>query len=201
MTDFQKGYEKALQDCKDKFNSVDTDNYTARFVAEVFNQLKQESTTSIKPVIFFTRLDKKGNLEFDREKTEFYAEHPAEMKPAKPAKPAKAPRAVEVPKLSTVSKGSIFEKTLDELTHGKTVEMCKAENEVSLGGQLRVDDDVDPIYLNALIQQISFLARNPVAMHAMLAACHIDQYERVDNAIQLVLDYMTATKSLFSFKS
>lgn len=198
MTDFQKGYEKALQDCKDKFNSVDTDNYTARFVAEVFNQLKQESTTSIKPVIFFTRLDKKGNLEFDREKTEFYAEHPAEMKPAKPAK---ASLAVKVPKLSTVSKGSIFEKTLDELTHGKTVEMCKAENAVSLGGQLRVDDDVDPIYLNALIQQISFLARNPVAMTAVLAACHIDQHERVDNAIQLVLDYMTATKSLFSFKN
>lgn len=195
MTDFQKGYEKALQDCKAKFNSANTDNYTARFVAEVFNHLKQESTTSIKPVVFFTRLNEKDNLEFDREKTEFYAEHPAEMKPAK------APRAVKVPKLSTVSKGAIFEKTLDELTHGKTAEMCKAENEVSLGGQLRVDDDVDPIYLNALIQQISFLARNPVAMTAVLAACHIDQHERVDNAIQLVLDYMTATKSLFSFKN
>lgn len=83
-------------------------------------------------------------MKADRDATIYYAEHPKAKKPAQP------------PKLKTISQGKEFDETIKSLTDGKTIEKCKEENEALLDSQLRVDKDIDPIYLNAFASADGF---------------------------------------------
>lgn len=160
------------------------------FLVEILNGMvyAAEEKKNVQPVIYFTKLDEKGNLKADKDATIHYAEHPKAKKPVTP------------PKLKTISEGKEFDETIKSLTDGKTIEDCKKENEVTLGGYLRVDKDVDPIYLNALLQQMIFLAKSPKALESMLNACSIPNKSMpMGKALQMTLDYMTAGPWLFSF--
>lgn len=127
-------------------------------------------------------------MKADRDATIYYAEHPKAKKPAQP------------PKLKTISQGKEFDETIKSLTDGKTIEKCKEENEALLDSQLRVDKDIDPIYLNALLQQMVFLAKSPKTLESMLNDCCIpNENMPMGKALQSILDYMTSGPWLFSF--
>lgn len=188
MGEFQNGYKKAIEDLKGILAMDKVETISKNFLVEILNGMvyASEEKKNVKPVIYFTKLDEKGNLKADKDATIYYAEHPKAKKPAPP-------------KLKTISQGKEFDETIKSLTDGKTIEKCKAENEVTLGGYLRVDKDIDPIYLNALLQQMIFLAKSPKALESMLNACGIDEHVTTKKALQSTLDYMTSGPWLFSF--
>lgn len=189
MSEFQNGYKKAIEDLKGILAMDKVETISKNFLVEILNGMvyASEEKKNVKPVIYFTKLDEKGNLKADKDATIYYAEHPK----AKKATP---------PKLRTISKGKEFDETIKSLTDGKTIEDCKKENEVTLGGYLKVDKDTDPIYLNALLQQMIFLAKSPKALESMLNACGIpNEHMPMGKALQSTLDYMTSGPWLFSF--
>lgn len=190
MSEFQNGYKKAIEDLKGILAMDKVEKISKTFLVEILNGMvyASEEKKNVQPVIYFTKLDEKGNLKADKNATINYAEHPKSEKAKKPAK------------LKTISKGKEFDETIKSLTDGKTIEKCKKENEVTLGGYLKVDKDIDPIYLNALLQQMIFLANNPKALDSMLNACNIpNENMKMGKALQSTLDYMTSGPWLFSF--
>ncbi len=190
MGEFQNGYKKAIEDLKGILAMDKVETISKNFLVEILNGMvyASEEKKNVKPVIYFTKLDEKGNLKADKDATINYAEHPKAKKSAQP------------PKLKTISMGKEFDETIKSLTGGKTIEECKAGNEVTLGGYLKVDKDIDPIYLNALLQQMVFLAKSPKALESMLKACGIpNEHMPMGKALQSTLDYMTSGPWLFSF--
>ena len=190
MSEFQNGYKKAIEDLKGILAMDNVEKISKNFLVEILNGMvyAAEEKKNIKPVIYFTKLDKKGNLEVDKDAILHYAEHPKAKKSAQPAK------------LKTISMGKEFDETIKSLTGGKTIEECKKENKTLLDSQLRVDKDVDPIYLNALLQQMVFLAKSPKALESMLNTCSIpNEHMSIGKALQSTLDYMTSGPWLFSF--
>lgn len=190
MSEFQNGYKKAIEDLKGILAMDKVEKISKTFLVEILNGMvyASEEKKNVQPVIYFTKLDEKGNLKADRDATIYYAEHPKAKKPAQP------------PKLKTISQGKEFDETIKSLTDGKTIEKCKEENEALLDSQLRVDKDIDPIYLNALLQQMVFLAKSPKTLESMLNDCCIpNENMPMGKALQSILDYMTSGPWLFSF--
>lgn len=202
-TEFYKGYKKALSDIKEK---LENKNYSKEDVEKLLSNIGEQKKSDLKPVIYFTKLDKKGNLEFDREKTAYYAAHPEELenlnfeknKVTEAAKPTKAPELVRVQEGTAE-----YAKILDDLgMKRKTLEMCKAENALIYQNLQELDADArgtkDPVYLNALGQQLIFLSQNPATLKALGDVMEINP--NTDTGMTEILNALVRSKDLLQFK-
>ena len=202
-TEFYKGYKKALSDIKEKLESK---NYSKEDVEKLLSSVGEQKKADLKPKIYFTKLDKKGNLEFDREKTAYYAAHPEELENLN-FENNKIPEGVKptkVPVLVRVSEGTAdYAKILDDLgIQRKTVEMCKAENALIYQNLQELDANArgvkDPYYLNAIGQQLVFLSQNPTTFKALGNVMGIDP--NTETGMTEILNELVKTKDLLQFE-
>lgn len=190
-SEFQKGYKKALAELKEKFK--DDTYYTKDYVNEAFKSLTEEHKKTVKPTIYFTRLNKKGELEADWETTHYYAEHPEEFATAQ------EPKQLEIPELVLVDKNNEnFKKIMGDLVGKKTPEMCAAENKLMFQGIDNIVSKVDPKHLNAIGQQIIFLTENPATSIALSKLFNVNLSQA--SAMTQVIDTLVKSESLIQFK-
>ena len=186
-TDYEKGYNEAFSYIRKRFEEEDVGPEILGFIDSLYHK-PSEPVKGVKPVIYFTALDKKGNLIADPEKTKYYAEHPDEMetffanqshewqeflewKKAKKSATATPPAK----KLVKVTDPIRFQQLFEGLTAGKTKEMMEMENKLTFA---EVDENLlktqTPGYWNAIGRQIVDLSSNDRNMIAMFNTCGID---------------------------
>lgn len=175
-TEFQKGYKKALEDLKAQLK--DKKSLTEKDLETFLESYKQEQKKQIRPTIYFTKIDKKGNLEADWEKTRYYAEHPEELANIKHEQPkTKQAPEPDIPTLVRVPQNSKdFLNAINAIgTMKKTPEMCKAENALIYQDVPLPEGLLDKVkempdherYLNALGNQLIWLSQSPVTLKAL----------------------------------
>lgn len=202
-SEFYKGYKKALSDLKEKLKEG---TYSNESFEKLLNDMGEQKKAELKPIIYFTKLDKKGNLEYDREKTSYYAAHPEELENLKfeDKKVATKTKQPKAPELVRVKEGSAdYARVVDDLgVSKKTVELCKAENAIMYSNFQELDANAlgtkDPQYLNALGQQLIFLSQNPATFKALGKVMKIDP--STDTGMAEILNELVRAKELLQFK-
>lgn len=202
-SEFYKGYKKALSDLKEELKE---ETYSNKSLEKILDGLGKQKKASLKPIIYFTKLDKKGNLEYDREKTDYYAAHPEELENLKfeDNKAVEDTKQSKIPELVRVPEGSAdYAKVIDNLgVSKKTIELCKAENAIIYSNFQELDTSTlgakDPRYLNALGQQLIFLSQRPATFEALGNVMNIDP--STDAGITKILNELARSKELLQFK-
>ena len=188
MDEFQRGYEKAIKEIAErlKVKGINID--------EVLNEIQHERELTTRPKILFTKLNKKGDLEFDNDKTTYYVNHPEELELYLSGKQPKKQQKTQFALLTPDD--NRYKKILTDIVGKKTKEMCSAENKI-LYGDLDVSlfGEKSPLYLNALGNQLAFLSQNPFGFNAVCKACDVDASE--DTAIQQILEKTIPAEALF----
>lgn len=188
-TEFQLGYKKALEDLEKRFKESTADFYTKDFVNATFKNLVKDEKKRTQPIIYFTRINKKtGDLEYDREKTLYFADHQDEV--VEKASNKKSDKTHNPYKLVT-SGSKDYNKIIDLCTKKKTDEMLKAENKV-LWEAINIDfsgisDELK--YKNTLGQQLVQIAQIPNAILAaadLLDVSYGQEVEVIDIAKALI---------------
>lgn len=186
QSDYEKGYEDAFKYIRSQFAEEGPE--LLGFLDSIYKKPSAPNEKA-KPVVYFTTLDKKGNLIADPEKTKFYAEHPKELqdyfdaqskewrefldwKNAKKSAKANPPTKT----LVKVTDSRRFHELFEHFTAGKTREMIEEENKLiyeNMPDKYFLETQT-PGYWNALGTQMSDLGANPRNLMAMFSVCGID---------------------------
>ncbi len=188
-SEFQKGYKKCVEDFKKKLENLK--DYSKESLNELIKEVTGEEKKRSKPVIYFTRLNKKGELEPDWEKTYYYADHPEELNQPQP----KVRRGREVKLVITEDPKRIAKIKKQMGIDKKTEEIMKAENAIIFGGIDFPLEGQTLDYWNMLGQQIITLSQDERNATTMFIVAGIDPNE--ENAMENLLE--KASKEGFAF--
>lgn len=208
-TDYEKGYNEAFSYIRKKFEEEDVGPEILGFIDSLYKKPTDPVKNNNKPTIYFTTLDKKGNLIADKEKTEYFAAHPDEMetylanqnsewREFMEWKKAKKSTTVTPPAktLVKVTDPIRFQQLFEYLTQGKTKKMMEAENKLTFS---EIDEEIlkkqTPAYWNALGRQIVDLSSNDRNLVAMYNLCGVDPND--NGAIYKVLKQASEEGFLF----
>lgn len=191
VDEFQKGYDKALKDLAEKLKVKGID------ISDVLIETKKERTQFAKPTIYFTKLNKKGDLEYDRDKTMYYANHPEELDSYFASqRQLVAPKKQKAVRLELISnQDPRYEKVFKDLIGDKTTEMCSAENKLIWQDFRNIEKGHSPEYLNAFGNQLVFITQNPVGFQAVCEAA--GESPDSDDALSKVVDKCVGSELLF----
>ncbi len=170
-SEFQKGYKKCVEDFKKKLG--DLKDYSKESLNELVKEITGEEKKRVKPTIYFTRLNKKGELEPDWEKTYYYADHPEELGQSQP----KVKKGKEVKLVLTKDPKRIAKIKKQMGIDKKTEEMMKAENALIFGGIDFPLEGQTSDYWNMLGQQIITLSQNERNATTMFIVAGVDPNE------------------------
>ena len=206
-TDFEKGYNEAFSYIRNKFEEQEVGPEIMGFIDSLYRKPVEPVKEDCKPRIYFTAVDKKGNLVYDKEKTRFYATHSEDLEAymasqenewnefmewKKARKNTKA-APTSYKKLVKVTDPKRFSELIKLFAGKKTPEMCNSENklifaEADIKGQT-------PAYWNTLGQQIMQLCQDDRNAVTMFNICNIDP--NAPDAMQQVLDQAASEGFLF----
>lgn len=126
-----------------------------------------------KTVVYYTKLNKKGELVIDEVKTQNAANDSNNFK------------------LMLVKSGTPeYKKLIKEIIGEKTKDVCAKENLMIFPNESFLAE-ADPLLLNAIGQQIMYFSQNPLILQAMLDTCdvkHTDSSPLIKVASKLVTE-------------
>lgn len=188
-SEFQKGYKKCVEDFKKKLG--DLKDYSKESLNKLVEEVTEEEKKKVKPTIYFTRLNKKGELEPDWEKTRYYADHPEELNQpkAKKGKEVKLIITKDPERIAKIKKQMGIDK--------KTEEIMKAENALIFGGIDFPLEGQTTDYWNMLGQQIITLSQNERNATTMFIVAGVDPNEK--NAMESLLKKAGEERFVFDF--
>ncbi len=188
-SEFQKGYKKCVEDFKKKLG--DLKDYSKESLNKLVEEVTGEEKKRVKPTIYFTRLNKKGELEPDWEKTRYYADHPEELNQpkAKKGREVKLVITKDPERIAKIKKQMGIDK--------KTEEIMKAENALIFGGINFPLEGQTQGYWNMLGQQIITLSQDERNATTMFIVAGVDPNE--ENAMENLLKKACEEGFVFDF--